>query len=249
MNNYNPWNNFMQFQNNNQIINPPTIGGIGFTNNNYINQNPYSYYNQQGNYNALYNQYYNPYLEQERIEREQKQLRQRQIEEISFRNKLNDMYYTYKGMEVEQLSPEEQLQEAEEYYEYLCEIQRINEEHSGFSMEGFYIVRWDSELCDYVKEQREREKEEKVDVEKWIDNMGYEYAKILTQKTIEQNRNLKNAYDSNSYQQLVNMHNNSNAPDALTRDFTIDDMEIKLPDSLKNEYSMRRKRFLDALMK
>lgn len=252
-NNYNPWNvpNYGTFQNNNQ---PQTIGGvgIGFTNgyNNYMNPpqqayGMYNYYNQQGNYNSLYNQNYNPYLAQQQYEEQQRQYRKKQVEQINFYNKLNKMFYSYEGVEFEPQEPEEQMKEAEEYYQYLVDMNRIRQEHCGFSMEGFRLIKWDNRE-DQIQVQQQ---EEHVDFGEWMDNLGYEYAQILMKRAIEQNRDLKRAYDSDKYQQLLNMHNNSdNIIDAFTRDFTIDDMEITLPDRFNESYQERKRRFLEAII-
>lgn len=248
-NNYNPWNasNYNAFQVNET---PPTIGGIGigFTNDNYMNP-PYNYYNQQqgqGYYNSLYNQCYNPYVAQQQYEEQQKLYREKQIEKIRFYNELDKMFYSYEGVEFKKQSPEEQLKEAEEYYQYLSEMNRIKQEHSGFSMEGFVLIEWDPQPTQQIQEPQE---EEHVDFGEWMDSLGYEYAQILMRRAKEQRNDLKQAYDSNQYRQLLNMHNNSqNVIDAFTRDFTIDDMEITLPDRFNKEYQERRKRFLDAII-
>ncbi|MDD3122045.1 MAG: hypothetical protein PHC62_00850 [Candidatus Izemoplasmatales bacterium] len=237
-NNYNPWyaQNYVYQQNS-----PPTIGGcVGYTNSQ--PQQQYNYYNQQGNI-ALYNQYYNPYEAQRQREQQEAQFRQQQINRLNFHNDMNKVFYGYEGVEFQHEDAAQQLKKTEEYYSYLQQMQSIKEEHNGFSLDGFQIIQWEPEVTPV-----EQQPDEPVDFMEWMDDLGYNYAQVLMKKARTQNNDLRKAYDSNSYNRLLNLHNNDSVIDALTSDFTIDDMEVRLPDQFNQEYQERKRRFLEAII-
>lgn len=243
--NYNPWD--APYQSASQIQQPARIGDcIGFTNssNNINYYDPYSNYRDYYGYN-MYNSYFNPYEIQRRREEEERQRRQAEINQMRLQDQLERSYYTYLGIEVHKDSPEERLAQAEREYQFIKDYHQLMQDHQQFQFQSDFRFIGD-EPEEYV--QANPQPEEHVDVREWIDNMGYEYAQILRKEILEKSKDLTNGYNSDNYNRMLQNFNTNSAIDALSRDFTIDDMEISLPDKFNKEYQERRKRFMDALL-
>ena len=77
---------------------------------------------------------------------------------------------------------------------------------------------------------------------------------IVEREKREKEQNLKQLYNQQSYQQLLNMHNNvvgyQQNYDNI-QPISLDDMEVSLPSNLRvmNDYQRRREQFLQELMK
>ena len=245
MNNFNGnWNGqyYSPFQNQQSFTpnqNVPRLGdAIGFT-----NGQPYNYYNQNGSYqNMMYNSMYNPY-EQERLRKErEEQQKQQALNRLSIMNKFDRNLASYVGQEIEQQTPEEQLKDIQSEYVYLQELQAYKDEHSGFDMEGFHLMSYEREM---VPDSERQKTPEDVDPVEWMNNMGYMIAEGMAEELKYQKNNLAKAYNSQNYNQLLNMHNKSYDPYTAT---SIDDMEVRLPSEMNTEYQKRRQRFMQALM-
>lgn len=240
---YNPWD--VQNQSTSQVQQPARIGDcIGFTNSP-ENQNYYDPYSNYRDYygNNMYNSYYNPYENRRRLEEEEKRKREMALNQIRFQDQLDRSYYTYLGQSFERNTPEERLQQAQDEYLFIQEYARMKETHSQFQFQSNFRIIGEEE-----DQPIQQQSEQHVDVKEWIDNMGYEYAKILQREAIEKSRNLNNAYNSENYNMMLQNFNTNSTIDALTRDFTIDDMEITLPAKFSSEYQERRRRFMEALL-
>lgn len=242
---YNPWD--VPNQSTSQIQQPARIGDcIGFTNspNNRNYYDPYSNYRDYYGY-STYNSYYNPYEIQRRREEEEKRQREFTLNQMRFQDQLDRSYYAYMGIEFERETPEERMKQIEQEYQFIRQYAQMKQDHAMFEFQSdFHIIGDEPEFKDEVVQPNDH-----VNVMEWINNMGYEYAQILQREVIEKSRNLNNAYNSDNYNKMLqNFHTNSTI-DALTRDFTIDDMEINLPDKFNQEYRDRRRRFMEALFK
>lgn len=247
-NNYNPWD--VSNYGTSQYQYPPTIGNcVGFTNSQtgYYQQPVNNYYDPYGqpNYNYYgYNSYYNPYEYQRQREEQERAYREAQINRMKFYADLDRSFYAYRGIKYEVQDPEEKMRNIEAQYQYVQDVHAQMNQHSMFSLEGFHYIQWDPQ----PDPNYQPPEEEHVDVQEWFDNINYMLSEIMLNKAKEQSRNLQNAYNSDNYNRLLNSHNNTDSVmDALSRDFTIDDMEIKLPDKFSEEYNNRRKRFMEAL--
>lgn len=243
--NYNPWD--VSNQSTSQIQQPSRIGDcIGFTNsaNNTNYYDPYKNYRDYYGYNT-YNSYFNPYEIQRRREEEERLRRQTEINQMRFQDQLERSYYTYLGIEFQKDSPEERLSQVEREYQFVREYSQMMQEHQQFQFQNdFRFIGYDTDEPVRVDPQPD----EHVDVHEWINNMGYEYAQILRREVLEKSKDLTNGYNSENYNRLLQNFNTNSAIDALSRDFTIDDMEISLPDKFNKEYQERRKRFMEALL-
>lgn len=72
------------------------------------------------------------------------------------------------------------------------------------------------------------------------------YIETLESKSYEQQRDVRDLYDSNAYSRLLGVHNQSYQ--SLSPNINIDDMEIKLPSELRNERDIRRQQFINAVI-
>ena len=247
-NSYNPWD--VSNYGTSQYQYSPTIGECVNYNNyqqGYYPQYSGNYYDPYGqpNYGYYgYNQTFNPYEYQRQIEEQERIYRQNQINKMKLYSDLDRSFYAYKGIEYEQINPEDRMKEIEDQYQYIRDVQTQKNEHSMFVLEGYRYTEWEPQ----PDPNYQPPEEEHVDVDEWFDNMNFMLSEIMIRKAREYNRNLQNAYNSDSYNHLLNSHNNTNSViDALSSDFTIDDMEIKLPAKFSDEYNKRRKRFMEAL--
>lgn len=236
---YNPWD--VPNQSTSQIQQPARIGDcIGFTN----SPENRNYYDPYSNYRDYYGySTYDPYEIRRRREEEERRQRESTLNQIRFQDQLDRSYYAYLGVKFQRDTPEERIAQAEQEYQFIREFAQMKQEHEQFQFQSdFHIV------GDYPEETVYQPPKEHVDVQEWINNMGYEYACILQKEAIARSRNLNDAYSSENYQRMLQNFNTNSTIDALTRDFTIDDMEIKLPDKLSREYQERRRKFMEALL-
>lgn len=248
--------------------NPQIVYGDYGYNQNYTPQqyNPYqqnNYYNQQPQYLAnmggYYNGgYYNPYAyrqEQEQRERELKHQHETMFNVLKFfvelgqsalGTKLSDeelnqatikRYYPqeYTMQQVQQLSEEE------------MRFNRINNENIRQTKLSQYAVPSRNYEVEYINNQI-AEIQELYDAEDLFDWMTIvdEQNYIKRQKELEMKlRNVRTLYDPSRYNQMLSMHNNSVA---FKQDLNIDDITIELPEHLKNSYTERRAKFIDAII-
>ena len=128
---YNPWG--VPNQGAPQIEQPKRIGDcIGFTNSDGQNYyDPYSNYRDYYGYN-MYNSYFNPYEMEKRREEEQKRQRELALSKIRFQESLDRSSCAYKGVDVYIPTAEEQLEMAEEKYNFILEYQSIKQRHEQF---------------------------------------------------------------------------------------------------------------------
>lgn len=72
------------------------------------------------------------------------------------------------------------------------------------------------------------------------------YIQFINEQAYHQSKNLGRLYNSPGYSELLGIHNGN--PQAISPDYNIDDIEITLPEHLKNSYTERRKQFMDSII-
>lgn len=231
--------------------NLPTIGSIG--NMGYNMGYGYNGYN-GGYYTNNYNSY-NPYLIRQQQEEYQKQLQEQQKNQYNINCMLHRMANNFYHEDYVEPS----VQDQSEYYYYAQKkLQDVAEyEHLA------YLTTHLQEVVDQQTQQKingtvfkmttqEQQMHKKDSLYDFLNSAGELYVKALEREANVNNKdlhNLQNLYNHDSYSKLVNMHNaSSNAYNSYNKNFSIDDMEITLPEKFNTEYQQRKQAFLNSIL-
>ncbi|MDE6946221.1 MAG: hypothetical protein K2P14_03440 [Anaeroplasmataceae bacterium] len=212
----------------------PTIGNIG----------GYGYPYQNG----YYNQYYNPYyIRQQQEAQRRMEIEQSRIQQdiwarlIQCRNNALGYEQVSQGEIIDSINQRVALQ-----HQMYADAQYMNKIHE-ISAKAQQQLQIDSQPVQQVQTQQQQEEKS---LYRWLHEDGQERLdSALNAEVKKSQRNVSNLYDSNSYQQLLSIHNNTY--NSLNPNVSIDDMEIQvnLPQRLKMERDERRQRFAEALMR
>lgn len=265
-----PNNQYMGYH---QSIQPNTIGSmgnmVGIGNNgynNYYNNNPG--YN-GGYYSNTYNNYYNPYVaaRQQEMQMAQQMEIQRQQTDMMKRLSRNANKTLGKEISEEELNRIYDPQSSQQYMnEQMKFSQEAYEAMQTQKLMMHVINQRENNLPKRVNQQQAIHNQVSSKYkEQFPDDMGiFEYFedawKIARDAKEEeyrkQQRNLSQLYDRNKYNELLKMHSNTSNyfNSALTNpmrnqafgNVNIDDMEVKLPESLKRN-NIRKQQFLDSI--
>lgn len=219
----------------------PTIGNIGGQ------YNPYYGYN-NGMY---YNQYYNPFYIRQQQEMQRQMELQRQQENMKMWARLIKCRNNWYGDEMSDSQINDLLTQTNQIsYTYIQDEQFVNNCHDIITKAQQNFAKEQAEeqkRLEYYKKMAETPIESKP-LSQWLAEDAHDRFMQAQYATIrKQTRNTSKLYDTNGYHQLLNAHSNSYA--ALNQNVTIDDMEIQvnLPQRIKNERDLRRQRFAQAL--
>lgn len=139
----------------------------------------------------------------------------------------------------------------ENYYDYMIRLNKENQFHSHLErllQTQQYSKQRQIEQLQQEEEYRQNYKYTKKDetLFEYFRGTGRErYIQFMEEEARAKNRNLGRLYDSPGYTQLLGIHDNKQT---ITPDFNIDDIEITLPEHLKNSYTERKKQFMDAII-
>ncbi len=260
-NNYNPYYN--QYDRRYQGYNNPynVEFRTRYIDNNYRNDQ-YDYYNQvDGELNDM-GYYYNPYSPiQSRINYYEEQ---RKDQEAMF---LAMKLFTKLALDVNVSldDPELEKETLKRYYpqeyanRYPQEQPELSEEEKNFNrlneqnIQQAMLSRYATPYVDPVKMGFFKVMKEIEDIyygaEDLFDWMTIEDEQIKLRRERElqkQERNLSTLYDSNRYNNLLQQHRRQSV--AFKNNINVDDFTIELPEYLKNKYSERRAKFIDAII-
>jgi hypothetical protein len=244
---------------NNQI---PTYGGNQFQQNNY--QQPYQAYEQvpynanmniggYGYYTGMYNNLYSPYhqrqLEEQRQQQERAAFEQKiQLEKALMRNSL-----AYRGIQIGDQELDEMIRE--QYYpsgdqQYSQEYSEIgNLMKNSMNLYNTQSIPYqDYEIYNQIQKANEiRDEYKNVEtLDDWLVKVSQDLMRTRDEERRMQERDLRGLYDTNNYRSLLDVHNSTFS--SLSGEVTLDDMSIELPSRLKNNYSERRRMFLEQIM-
>ena len=211
-----------------------------------------SYYSNYGGYYNNYNPYY--YMQQkEEQERQRQQILEEQKRERDIFDILNRTASRNLGKEISFYQPtiEEVQNDWYTRQTYISEVYQYNQ------------------LADNVRQRRDIKNYtsyRKEELDNHISKVYEEMAIVREPKTLyeflensgsirmqlddqeRKNNDLSKAYNGADYRQLLNLHNQTY--DSLSQRYTIDDMEISLPDRFKGSASYReaKAKFLNAIL-
>ena len=241
----------------------PTQYGVGpnnFGNNPYYQQGIPGY--MPGYYNGNYNMY-NPYAYQEMMRQQQEAYNKEMKKQQDLANRLNRASFVYN----ETNSPEivrdvyrytkEQLADIQKYNQECIASQRIGGNYHATKKNKSYMP--SKKVNHLINMNKQKQYDDSImppdaDLFYFMEN-GYKITyDIVEREKKEKEQNLKQLYNQQSYQQLLNMHNNvvgyQQNYDNI-QPISLDDMEVSLPSNLRvmNDYQRRREQFLQELMK
>lgn len=233
------------------MIQPQPIGNLFNTSQGYnSNMNTMG-----GYYNPYSNAYYNPYLahkqkqEMEAQRRKDKEVQasiwkklSRSVNEVT--HNIDNIEEHIKKYDVVEYEYTEEYMEEKKYFKLAslsikAQVQTINPNQYQIAMINNEIQKVksrfpdDMDMCEFFESFGELLLEEKLKEQK------------MKQK------DLSGLYNKNHYNQLINMHSNSSNyfNNVFNKNVSIDDMEIRLPSTLNNEYHERKRKFLESLLK
>lgn len=234
-----------------QFMNPPVsyvppqnIGNIGIGTLGYnSNVGLGGYYS--GNYN-----YFDP-LEIRRMEEERQKAEKEAIDNyIRLQVQMNRVYNKYN--EIDHVTDEY----LEKYYNpntYSSLIQDVNNYHEmgRLATVAANYVPTSSIYAQNKMEEVFKRNTAKHPVDEsfqhFMDTAGEEVAEIMQRDIVrEMRKNIRNRYDSESFNQLTSLHRSSFA--SLRENVSVDDMAVQLPSHLRNSYQERKAAFLAHLM-
>lgn len=233
----------MQFNNNFGTGYPvPNIGSIGYNNQG-------GYYTNNYGYNA-----YNPY---QLYQMQQEQLRQQELERqqtIAQQKKLDDVMtkavMAYSGIKQEDM-PNISNKELDDYmlqvYKDTQDYMRVA--HIQYKVDKNYKSDPYQRMQEHMKQVQEYNQKFITPDMDLFDFMSNGYKVMQDNQRLEKEakeRDLRQMYNSASYQRLLNMHQGFGK--TFSNDFGIDDMEVTLPNHLASEYNNRKREFLNAIL-
>jgi hypothetical protein len=251
----------MSNQNSNPMSN--NIGGM-----NYIPPNPigniiniggqgYNNTNMGGYYNGLYNGYYNPILAQRQKEIEEANAREAAQQQSSIMKRLSKSCHKALKHEIDEEEMEEHLKqydlvekEDETNYQKYCHLVNLNS--SEFTNVNYSYGYNEASLK--VQEDSKKLFPDTTSLAQYLENAGELYASIFAKEAKQKQRDVSKLYNSSLFKNIVGKHtglsNLFNSSINRFKDPTVDDMEIGLPDHIKNNlnYQERRKKFMEALL-
>lgn len=243
---------------NNNIV---SIGGLGYNNTpQYYNPSNNPYMNNP-QYNTYYNNmgYYNPYLERMKMEQYQIQLRNQMIEQADIYKRLCKLANRDKSPEeLEILLSQYDIPDNSNYLEVRQE-QLEYEKHCKFTMMNlypeYYTPDYNQGYINAINMEIARVREKYPDdmsLGEWLERSG----ELITENMIRESQrrvsNLNNLYDSNRYRSLVDSYSHPGQSyfDSLFKQpTTIDDMEVKLPYHMRDEFVKKRQDFMESILK
>lgn len=232
----------------NPIGNVMSIGNIGYN----TNQPTMG-----GYYNNIYNNYYNPYLAQQQEQLRQAQLMEQQRAQSDLFKSISKNVNKALGVEVDdeylkRYDPEvEKAKNVDE--ELLITNKLMNLHYNGYygNYQAISYIEANNKHYEQVKQQYPDD----MSMLDYSIKFADLYVEYLQDKEKQSRKNLTQLYDRNGYNQLIQMHKNPNNYFSSVfqggnnnRDVSIDDMEIKLPNHMNNEYQMRRQAFMQSIL-
>ncbi len=239
LNNYQP-NNMINF-------------GSGY-NQPYGYQQPYGYngYNNGGYYNNNYT-IYNPYLiaEQQKAAEAQRKERLRQRTDMMkrlSRNVNKALGYDISDDELHDLYDPSEFRTSERDLEIqntfrLMQIDQYNTNMNFVYTNPLYTA------MGRVQENIQKKLDPEMDLNEFLEISGELISDNIKNEVLMKRREINNLYNRSDYQKLIDLRSGgSNFPGTFKPNANIDDMEIQLPEHLKNNYKKRKEKFIEAII-
>ena len=227
-------------------------------------QSPPSFLPQNGNmmgigsygYNGGYynNSYtlYNPYLleEQRKAEeaRRKEQLRQKSDTMKMISKKVNkSLGYEISDEELKNLYDPMEFRTSERDLEIQnsYRLMQIDQYNMGmgitYSNPMYYAM-------GRVQEINQQKLDPGMDLNQFLEISGELISDSMKQEVLRKRKEVNNLYNRSDYQKLINLRSGNGFPGTFKPNANIDDMEIQLPEHLKNNYQKRKEQFLNAII-
>lgn len=229
-------------------------GGMPVTNIMNISGAGYNQGMMGGYYNPHAQSYYNPYLihqQQQKLESKMKEEKKKQSE---IWKKLSRNVNSATGL----------IENIEDHVKRYDPIEENNEEyieemkyHKLQSIQNNHVV--NNVRINAVVEIHNRTKSEfpdEMSLAEYFDKAGQLIVEARIEESRNRQRDVSRLYDRTQYSDLVKMHSRDNnyfnsvfAGGYRNPHVSIDDMEVKLPDSISNEYFDKKRAFLESIFK
>lgn len=226
---------------------PPSTYSVGY---NGYNGNGYNPYGNYYGFNTQYGYYESPYQKMERERREKEQQEAYLKQNAEREKRLERISAAYEGREVDEQALDEKYnphsntnlqKQADDYrYQNICGIVGNAENTQNQIMQSVNAAK--ANIAAY----HEKFISPDADMVEFFNSAGNLLIDGLLRDQKTKNRDLSQTYDSNAYRQRLGMTNPYS-----NRFNNLDDMTIKLPDSIRNsvesKYEERRRRFIASI--
>ena len=208
-----------------------------------------------GGYNFGYGYGYVSYdpLEIRRMQEEEEERRKREYNSgINLRKRLvraSEFYFNNGIVDQETLDSQYSLENMQKIYKR--EMHDMNMERLSYLNEVQQVQReqYYYQLAQTANSESNQSKNESL-IE-FLEGIATDrYMEMVVKAKYEsQSRNIGRLYNHESFAELISMHNlNNNTNPIFNPMVTVDDLEILLPQKLKNEYEERRAQFIKAIV-
>lgn len=235
----------------NPISNMMPIGNNGYNNN--VN-------GMGGYYNNNYNNYYNPYLAAQQEQIRQAQLQEQQRAQSDIWKSISRSVNTAIGNDIQdwdshlkQYDPQDVRQQQMDPEDAITQ-RLLNVHYNGVegNLANMRYIQANNSHYEQVKQQYPDD----ISMLEFSERFSDIYIDVLNDKEKESRKNLTQLYDRNGYNQLIRQQSTNNNYFGSTfqnnpqgnNNVSIDDMEVRLPNHLQNEYQSRKQAFLDAIL-
>ena len=87
-----------------------------------------------------------------------------------------------------------------------------------------------------------------MDLNRFFEISGELISDSIKEEVLRERKNINNLYNRSEYQKLIDLRSGNGFAGTFRPNASIDDMEIQLPEHLKNEYQRRKEKFLEAII-
>ena len=235
---------------NGQMGNMVPFGNVGYNNN--INYN-----NMGGYYNGMYNSFFNPYLaaEQQRIQEAQRKEHERQqagIMKMLCKHVNNGLGLKEPSEEfLKRYDPVEERFQQDPEEEITYNLMQLPPPGVSYNTRSLQAI----QACNQLYDNSKKKYPDKMGIKEFNEASGLIYAELLDEERKEKQRNLSTLYNSEDYNKILEKKGSTTylntffGGGSTNSNVNLDDMEIKLPNNLKNEWEERRRKFMESIMK
>lgn len=239
-------------------VNTNYQGGVQYTppyssfpNGNMIGFGTQGYNNMGGYYSQNYN-IYNPYLMEERRKAEEAQRKEQARQRSDMMKTLSRKVNKALGDEISEsalkdLYDPEELKTSEEDREIrdMHRIMQISLMQEQMGPQPDPLV---TAMAMHQEKQQQKLNPD-MTLSEFLSEAGGWMMDAIKEEALAKRREVNNLYNSNDYRRLIDSRSNGmHFGGTLNPNASIDDMEISLPQHLKNEYQLRKEKFIASII-
>lgn len=200
--------------------------------------------------------YYNPYLMHQQQKKYEEELKEDQKRSANIWKKISRNVNSVVGSinDIDEHVKKYDPVESNSYYQDVQEYNKLLNLNSIGPQPEFNTSR--IQIINSNIEKRKEEFPDDMSLTEYFEKAGSLVLEARLAQSKKNQKNISKLYDGDQYSQLVKMHSGNNnyfntvfSNRHNSKDISIDDMEVKLPDNISNEYYERKRKFLESIFK